>query len=161
VAHIADAPAVLDRAGDIGQLPPASFSALSGRLHHDGIETDPTGDGEHPALSGDRHLPEVDPTAATGKDDIDGLLPGQWDAEVSGEEVARPHRYDPETHLRAGQRLDDLAHGAVAAPVAALPTTRAPRPDDPPAALLVVVAGATATGLAALIFLARSRRRAQ
>jgi hypothetical protein len=50
---------------------------------------------------------------------------------------------------------------SASAPVAALPTTRAPRPDDPPAALPVVVAGATATGLAALIFLARSRRRAQ
>ena len=41
-----------------------------------------------------------------------------------------------------------------------LPTPQAPRPDDPPA-LPVVIAGAAATGLAALILLDRRRRRAQ
>src|SRR5258706_8032364 len=62
VADIADATVVLDPAGGISQLPPASLPAVSGRLHHDGIETDPAGHREHPVLSSNRHIPEVDPT---------------------------------------------------------------------------------------------------
>jgi hypothetical protein len=47
------------------------------------------------------------------------------------------------------------------APGAALPTPPAPRPGDQPAALPVVIAGAAAIGLAALILFARWRRRVQ
>jgi hypothetical protein len=47
------------------------------------------------------------------------------------------------------------------APGAALPSPPAPRPGDPPAALPVVIAGAAAIGLAALILFARWRRRVQ
>jgi hypothetical protein len=50
---------------------------------------------------------------------------------------------------------------SASAPVAALPTPPAPRPGDPPAALPVVIAGAAAIGLAALILFARWRRRVQ
>jgi hypothetical protein len=50
---------------------------------------------------------------------------------------------------------------SASAPVAALPTSPAPRPDGPPPALPGVIAGAVATGLAALILFARWRRRAQ
>jgi hypothetical protein len=50
---------------------------------------------------------------------------------------------------------------SASAPGAALPTPPAPRPGDPPAALPVVIAGAAAIGLAALILFARWRRRVQ
>jgi hypothetical protein len=50
---------------------------------------------------------------------------------------------------------------SASAPVAAQPAPQAPGPDDPPAVLPVIVAGAAATGLAALILFARWRRRAQ
>ncbi len=50
---------------------------------------------------------------------------------------------------------------SASAPVGVLlPTPQAPRPEDPPA-LPVVIAGAAATGLAALIFFARRCRRTQ
>ena len=115
MAHVADAPALADRAGEVGQLPPAQLVALGRRLHHLGVEPHAAGHGEQLVLAAHGHPPEVDAAASAADEDVHGPVRTTRDAEVAGQQVARPHRDDPERDRRLGQLLDDLEDGAIAA----------------------------------------------
>ena len=64
-------------------------------------------------LPPDREPPEVDPAAAAVHEHRHGVVHALGDVEVARQEVARPHRDDPERDLRAGEGLHDLEHRAV------------------------------------------------
>jgi len=108
-----------DGRGDVRELAPLQLQGGRRGLHHAGIEPDPAGDGEESTRLGEHaagaHPPQVDASGPAVEQQPRCVRRAAGYPKGAGQEIARPHRHDPQRHLAAGHAGGDLDHGAVAA----------------------------------------------